>query len=481
MLQTLIVDDDNSSASLLGELVAREGYSASMARSLAEARRSLRESPPDVVVLDLRLPDGDGMDLMEDLDELGSCPAVVILTGHASVATAVEALRSGASDYLTKPLDVDRFKSILAHCARTLRLQEEITLLRDELRSCGRFGKLVGESRPMQRLYDLIARVAPTDATVLLVGESGTGKELAAETICRLSKRQAGPFVALNCGAVSPNLIESELFGHVRGSFTGATRSHRGIFERANGGTLFLDEITEMPIELQVKLLRALETSTIVPVGSDEAVEIDARVIAATNRDPRAAVEDGLLREDLYYRLQVFPIDLPPLRDRRSDIRLLCATFLRQMNSEYDREKSLSEDTIEALESHSWPGNVRELRNVLNRAYIMADETIDVELLEFTPAHGARRIEPDHANDGASNGKNPRIDVHGTLADAERTLVFAALEKTGGNKKDAAKNLGISLRTLYNRLREYGATGSHSREVLTAADRDAAPGTRDCD
>jgi two-component system, NtrC family, response regulator AtoC len=318
----LLVDDDVNFVLGLAEVVGREGFSTKAAHTLKEARAEIGRVMPDVLLVDLHLPDGSGIDLFRDL-ETSPATEVVLITGQASVDTAVEAMRKGASDYLVKPVDMARVRAVLANVVRTRELKEQIGTLRGELRKLGRFGPLIGASPSMQRVYDMISKVAPTEATVLLLGETGTGKELVAETIHGLSRRHKEPFLPINCGAVSPNLIESELFGHERGSFTGADRMHKGYFERANRGTLFLDEITEMPPELQVKLLRVLETGKVTRIGGNEAFTVDVRVIAATNRRPEEAVARGKLREDLHYRLNVFPIQLPPLRDRREDVELL--------------------------------------------------------------------------------------------------------------------------------------------------------------
>src|SRR2546423_10388392 len=319
MSHVLIVDDDANTRDALAVLAAQEGFTTAVAGSVAEARVQLVRQRPDVVIMDLKLPDGTGIDLFEDLEDRASIETILI-TGHASVETAVEALRLGASDYLTKPINLQRLKAVLSRVPRSGELRAEIGALRDELRRLGRFGRLVGRSPQMQEVYDKIARVAPTEATVVIVGESGTGKEIVARTIHELSRRRKHPFLAINCGAISPNLIENEMFGHERGSYTGADRQHKGYFEQSDGGSLFLDEITEMPLELQVRLLRVLENRAPMPVGNSRVVETDVRIIAATNRDPREAVRAGKLREDLYHRLNVFPLAIAPLRERGDDI-----------------------------------------------------------------------------------------------------------------------------------------------------------------
>jgi DNA-binding NtrC family response regulator len=444
----LIVDDDADHLEGLAELVAREGFTTRTATTLAEARAAIAEAVPNVVLTDLVLPDGNGLDLRCDLED--TCGAeLILITGHASVESAVDALRAGVLDYLTKPIDLPRLKTVLANVARTLDFKQEIGSLRGELRRLGRFGKLIGGSTAMQRVYDLIGKVAPTDATAFVVGDSGTGKELVAETIHEMSRRKRGPFLAINCGAVSPTLIESELFGHERGSFTGATQRHRGHFERASGGTLFLDEITEMPIELQVKLLRVLETGMVMRIGGDDALPTDVRVVAATNRSPQQAVADGRLREDLYYRLNVFPISLPPLREREGDVTLLAQHFLATLNEAEGTRKRLGAATLERLERSDWPGNVRELKNTVQRAFIMAEGEINAGCLPDDL--GVPVVAATVPVDGAS----PALAVGTSLGDAERQLIEATLEHYKGDKKKTAEVLGISLKTLYNRLNQY--------------------------
>ncbi len=354
MPHALLVDDDAAFQGALAEIVRQEGFTVETAENLATARDRLVAQPPDVALVDLELPDGTGFDLIPDLEQARS--EIVLVTGHATVDAAVAALRTSVSDFFTKPVDVSRLKSILLNVQRRLELRGQVETLRTELRGLGRFGPLIGASPAMQQVYDLISRVAPTEATVLVHGESGTGKELVAQTVHQLSRRHHAPFVALNCGAVSPQLIESELFGHERGSFTGAARTHKGYFERAHGGTLFLDEITEMPIELQVRLLRALEMGTIYRVGAEQEIRVDVRVISATNRDPKQSVADGKLREDLLYRLSVFPIALPPLRERGDDVRLLAEHFLNELNTAEGTSKRFTRAALERIRTYRLAG-----------------------------------------------------------------------------------------------------------------------------
>jgi DNA-binding NtrC family response regulator len=436
----LIVDDDPGFLAGLSELVRREGFDVQGAVDLKQAREQIAANPPDILLVDLHLPDGSGLALLEDF-EPRSAPEVILITGSASLETAVDALRRGATDYLTKPVDFARVKMALGNVTRALKLRGEIGSLRGELRKLGRFATLVGASPPMQKVYDLIDRVAGTDASILISGETGTGKELVAETIHRLSRRSKEPFLAVNCGALSAHLIESEIFGHERGSFTGADRMHKGYFERAYGGTLFLDEITES-VEIQVRLLRALETSALTRVGGSEQIKLDVRIVAATNLHVDEAVAAGKLREDLYYRLNVFPIRLPPLRERGDDIELLAEKFLGELNQAEGTAKHFTRACLERLRRHGWPGNVRELQNVVRRAFILADEDVGVDSLplEVTEVAGAGSLV---------------TRVGTSIAEAERRLILATLEHCGGDKRKASGILKLSPKTLYNRLNQY--------------------------
>jgi len=438
--RALIVDDDPGFLAGLCELVKREGFAVQSALSLEQARAELAANPPDILLVDLHLPDGSGLSLLEGF-EPGSAPEVVLITGSASVETAVDALRRGVADYLTKPVDFARVKMALGNVTRALELRGEIGTLRGELRKLGRFGALVGASPPMQKVYDLIGRVAGTDASILISGETGTGKELVAETIHRLSRRGRGAFLPVNCGALSAHLIESELFGHERGSFTGADRMHKGYFERAHGGTLFLDEITEA-VEIQIRLLRALETSAVTRVGGTEAVKVDVRIVAATSRRVDEAVAAGKLREDLYYRLNVFPIQLPPLRERGDDVELLAEKFLAELNQAEGTAKHFTRACLERLHRHSWPGNVRELQNVVRRAFILAEEDVGVDSLPLGVTE-------------ETSAASLVTRVGTSIAEAERRLILATLEHCDGNKRKAAGILKVSLKTLYSRLSQY--------------------------
>ncbi|MGF6530308.1 MULTISPECIES: sigma-54-dependent transcriptional regulator [Paraburkholderia] len=466
MPHVLIVDDDAGTREALAAIIGEDGLTTATAGDLREARIQLVRQMPDVVFTDLKLPDGSGVDLFEDLDPRSGVE-VIVITGHATVESAVNALKMGATDYLVKPINMQRVKAILSRLPRPGDLKAEIGTLRGELRRMGRFGLMLGNSPAMQEVYDQIGRVAPTAASVMLVGESGTGKEVAAQTLHQLSLRRKHAFLAVNCGAISPNLIESEMFGHERGSFTGADRQHKGYFERANGGTLFLDEITEMPIELQVKLLRVLETGMFMRVGTTKEIETDVRLIAATNRDPEQAVLEGKLRLDLYHRLNVFPISLPPLRERGKDVDLLAQAFLDDLNERHGTRKHFPPAVKEMLMSYPWPGNVRELKNYVQRAHIMSGTdsdntaTVPLQITLSKPAAGTAIT----------------IPFGTSLAEADRQLILATLEQCGGVKTRAAEILGISLKTLYNRLVEYG--NDASREDGDASDESRALGGAD--
>lgn len=455
MPDALIVDDHQPTATSLAALARREGFTVAVASALDEARGHLSQHPVDVVLLDLNLPDGEGLSLLDAIDP-ASPPAVVLITGEASLDSAVEALRRGVTDYLTKPVDIARLKSILAQVSKTSGLGRELRQMAVSAEQTGQFGHIVGTSDHMRQVFSLISRVAPSSASILITGESGTGKEVVARTVHDLSRRRHGPFVAINCGAITPTLMESELFGHERGAFTGAERRHRGMFERAHQGTLFLDEITEMPPDLQVKLLRVLETGAVRRVGSEETTNVEVRILAATNRSPEEAVKLGQLRKDLFYRLKVFQVSLTPLKQRPDDIDPLVQHFLGQLAEREGQTKSVTDATLAALRKYPWPGNVRELRNVLHSAYVLADKQITPDCLPPEITMGAVGEAAAGAIPAPAGDPDViSIPVGTPLAEAEKSLVLATLAKLGGNKTRTAEKLGISLKTLYARLAEY--------------------------
>ena len=445
MNHVLIVEDDTDSARMMAALIGTMGpYTVATAGTLRDARRQIELQRPDLVLLDLRLPDGSGMDLFENTD-LTAKAQVVLITGHASLDTSIQALRLGAADYLIKPVSAAQLEGILSRLMKPDELQAELAAMTDALEREGHFGGLWGRSDTMRRIYDQIARVSGTAATVFITGESGTGKEVVAQTVHDLSRRRRCPFLAVNCGAVSPQLMESEIFGHERGSFTGAERQHQGFFERAHGGTLFLDEITEMPQELQVKLLRVLESGSFARVGSTEVLQADVRIIAATNRAPLEAVASGRLREDLLYRLNVFPIELPPLRDRGPDVPLLAQHFLHEVARREGEVKRFSPEALQQLAAYRWPGNVRELRNVVQRVYVMTSGPTITD--EWLPRDAPATDDEAEAEISVKLGTS--------MAEAERKLILATMAHFDNHKERAAAALGVSLKTLYNRLKAY--------------------------
>jgi two-component system response regulator AtoC len=444
MQHVLVVDDERDAAESMAMLISAAGFTVSTAGTLRDARRQIAMREPDLVLLDLRLPDGSGMTLFDDA-VLRSRTEVVFVTGHGDVETSVQALRLGAADYLLKPVAAKQLMDILGRVSRAaVRRIDSPTK-----GALGRSGKLLGHAPVMRRMRNQIDRVAPTDVTVLLTGESGSGKELVAATVHEQSRRRERPMLAVNCGAISPHLMESELFGHEKGSFTGADAQHIGFFESARGGTLFLDEITEMPLELQVKLLRVLETGSFLRVGSTQMQTTDLRLIAATNRDPMRAVAEGKLREDLLYRLNVFPLHVPPLRDRAEDIALIAAYFLELISQREQLVKRFAPSALAALSEHDWPGNVRELRNVVERAYVMAAgaEIVDPCLTVAEAAAPA-------CNDPAGV-PTLQVCVGDSWSDIERQVMLATLEHFDGHQQRASQALGISVKTLYNRLRDW--------------------------
>jgi len=447
MKRILIVDDDHATSAGMGDVVEEWGYEAEIADTLKAGWNSVSRLVPDVAIVDLKLPDGSGLDLLHRIKETYPDISVIILTGHATVDSAVKALKVGAEDYVTKPVDLPRLQVILKTIEDKQLMKQEILELRRQLQKMGALGHLVGKSRAMQKLFEEIEMVANTDANVFIVGESGSGKEIVANTIHSLSRRRNKPFIAFNCGAISPTLIESEIFGHEKGAFTNAIKRREGYFEMAKGGTVFLDEITEMPLELQVKLLRVLEESKFRRVGGNEEINIDARIIAASNRDPAKAIADSRLREDLFYRLNVFPIDVPPLRERLEDLPLFAYFFLEKLNEAEDKKvDKIDNEFLEALAEYEWPGNVRELRNVINRAFIMArSDTLTIDCLpdKFL---GARR---------KRSRTSLTIPLGQPMEEVERMVIEETLHMTDGDRKRTADILGISYKTLYNKTKKY--------------------------
>ena len=440
MANVLLVDDEPDFVAAAKEMLQLHGHTVESAERLESARRLLGGAVPDVLLLDLMLPDGNGLELLEELRE-SPVKRVVFITGHPGIKSLIKNLSGPSVSYLTKPIGSTEL-------LRTVEADASSESASPTLNGNLHFGCLVGESPAMLSVYEQIDKVARTPSPVLILGETGTGKELVAESIHRASGRP-GQFVAVNCGSLSRELAASELFGHEKGSFTGAVRRHPGFFKRADSGTLFLDELAEMPIELQPHFLRVLETGSVLPVGSEREVPIDARTVAATNRDPKKAIADKALREDLYYRLSVFPITLPPLRARIQDVPLLVDHFLGQAQTASGAEtRRFSAEDSARLRAYHWPGNVRELRHVVLRAAIMTDP---IESVLRLPERFDSPFNEPNGQQGLAIGRSIR--------DVERELIMRTLEHLNGDKRAAAETLGISLNTLYNRLNAYEAAG----------------------
>ena len=454
--KVLVVDDEPTEREGLARMVGQWGYEVETASSGEEALSLIESQHPAVVLTDLVLPEMDGLTLLQKLRETGRPPIVLLVTGHGTVESAVEAMRHGAFDYLTKPVDATRLQVLLEKSIEQESLSREVNFLRHQLRQKGSFGQLVGQSKGMQEVYRWIELAATSTAPVLVYGESGTGKELVARTIHDLSNRRNKPFVAINCAAIPETLIESELFGHERGAFTGATERRLGCFELADGGTLFLDEIAEMDSNTQAKLLRVLQEGNFRRVGGGKAeIQVDVRVVAATNRVPSDAIQAGQLREDLFYRLNVFSIKLPPLRDRKDDIPLLVKTFIEEFNRQDNRQvRGVTAEGERELDRYSWPGNVRELRNVVQRAVVLSGTgLIDVEHL------------PENILRAAAPVPTPQRGSIVPIREMERDAILRALDETAQDKRRAAQLLGISLKTLYNKLAKYGIQAVKSARI----------------
>ncbi|PKN34230.1 MAG: two-component system response regulator [Deltaproteobacteria bacterium HGW-Deltaproteobacteria-19] len=448
----LVVDDDRAHRTMLKTLLGGWGYAVTEADDGAAAVAAVREEPFDLVLMDIRMINVSGIEALTEIKAFNPAIPVILMTAYASVETAVEALKKGAYDYLTKPLDFDELRLTIRRAMEHLRLAEENRLLRENIE--GRYDRLniLGRSAAMTRLLETVVQIAPTEATVLVTGDSGTGKELIAGAIHHNSSRKNGPFVKINCAALTESLLESELFGHEKGAFTGADRRKEGKFRQADGGTLFLDEVSEMSLGMQVKLLRVLQEREITRVGGSDVLKVDVRIIAATNKDLRQEIGQGRFRDDLYYRLNVVNLAMPPLRERREDIPLLAQHFLVQF-AEKNRKsiKGFTPRAMDGLLRYDWPGNVRELMNAVERGVVLArSEWLGVEDLALTLPDGAPSA-------SAESPEEPGLAVEGTsLDELERVAILKTLEGAGGNKSEAARRLGITRRTLHKKLKQYG-------------------------
>jgi two-component system response regulator PilR (NtrC family) len=453
MGRVLVVDDEQSMREFLAICLRRAGHEVRVADSAAAALTQLRSAPTDVVVTDLRMPgETDGLGLLHTVKREEIDAEVILVTAFATTDTAIAAMKQGAYDYLTKPFKVDEINAVIGRAMEKRRLVAENAALREQVAGRVRLAQLLGRSRAMQKVFELIQKIQSTRTSVLITGESGTGKELVARALHTEGNRSSGPFVAVNCGAIPDELMESELFGHKKGAFTGAVADKPGLFQQAGGGTLFLDEIGELGLGLQVKLLRGLQERRVKPVGGTEEIEVDVRVVAATNRELEEEVARGAFRQDLYYRLNVIEVRLPPLRQRREDIPLLVEHFVRRFATDQDKEVlGVTPEALQRLEEHEFPGNVRELENVIERAVALTSgPMIDVDVL---PAlRSAAKAPSDPIVEFPADG----VDLDRLMADYERAIVQKALEKAGGVRKRAAQMLGISFRSLRYRLEKLG-------------------------
>ncbi len=445
-MKILVVDDDAAIREVLRIRLESWGYRVKQAKDAGQARDLVRSYNPKLVISDVVMPETSGLELLRSLMADEPVRTIVLMTAHGTVDIAVEAIKQGAHDFLTKPLDYSKLKAILKAAESEIQLQQKSTRLTSRLEKDSGFGLFVGKSEAMKKVYRLIESVIPTDVSVLITGESGTGKELAARTIHEKGPRCDGPFVAINAAAIPSELVESEVFGHEKGAFTGATHLRQGCFELAHQGTLLLDEIGEMAEALQVKLLRVLEDGRIRRLGGKEELTVDVRVLAATNRDPDRAVQEGRMREDLYYRINVFTLHLPPLRERKTDIPLLVQHFVSRFNSKHDAEvQGVREETLEKLTAYPWPGNVRELSNVLERAVVLARsrwvETSHLPAYIQKPEDASKKIV---------------LPVGTSARDAEKELILKTLQETGNNKAETSRRLGVDVKTIRNKLKSYG-------------------------
>jgi len=456
-VKVLIAEDEPHALMGLAELISGWGYRTQTARDGIEAWEKVLAWEPAIVVTDLKMPRLDGLGLLSRLAEGGtgltSNMAVVVLTAMGSIEQAVEAMKLGAYDFLQKPVDSTRLKTILGNATRQRQTAIELEVARRRLRETGVLGRLVGSSPKMREIFALIEQIAPSSVPVLITGESGTGKELVARTLHELSPRKSQPFVAVNCAAIPETLIESEIFGHEKGAFTGAAERRAGCFELANGGTLLLDEVGEMPIGTQAKLLRVLEERKLRRLGARTEQDVDVRVLAATNRDPDSAVAEGHLRADLFYRLNVFNIHMPPLREHMDDLPAMADAMVAEMNQKHGRRVSgLSAAMFDRMMAYNWPGNARELRNTIERAVILCPDGAPLDPGHLPPAFGRSSTSATPAYDSSI----VPVQVGATVDEAERLLILRTLEATGQNKTRAAEILGVSLKTLHNKLKAYG-------------------------
>ena len=448
-VRLLLVEDELNMVRTLAKILERKGYKVDAAGTGEEALRRLSTATYDLVITDLNMPVMDGMQLLREIRQRQHNPAIIVLTGHGTIQSAVEAMKLGAGDYLIKPCHPDELLMVAARLLEVRQLRREVVQLRQQLHRAEHLGEIIGKSPRMQEIFQVIEAVSQNKSNVLLSGENGTGKELVARTIHAKGALAAKPFLAINCGALSETLLESQLFGHRKGAFTGAIADHDGVFQAADGGTLFLDEISEIPLPLQVKFLRAIQEKEVTPLGSTRPVRVDVRLIAATNCDLEEAVRTGSFRADLFYRLNVVPIHLPPLRERREDVPLLVERFITAFSRAYGVEpKRVTPEAMTRISQYDWPGNIRELQNAIERAFALSSEP-EITLKDLPPA--VLRMEEREAESDTDTVAQPL-----PLEAIERRSIVAALHRSGGNKNEAARLLGIDRQRLYRKMEKYG-------------------------
>jgi two-component system, NtrC family, response regulator len=441
----LIIDDEEKLRTLLARIITLEGFDVVQAEDCKSALKKLEHTEVDVILCDVKLPDGNGVDLARKIKDAYFIPEIILLTAYGNIPDGVKAIKNGAFDYITKGDDNNKIIPLLYRAIEKVDLTKRVQQLENQLGTKHSFDKIIGRSKPIQNAIELAKKVANTETTVLLTGETGTGKEVFAQAIHQASTRSKQNFVAINCSAFSRELLESEMFGHKAGAFTGATKDQKGLFEEANNGTIFLDEIGEMALDLQAKLLRVLETGEFIRVGDSKPTKINARIIAATNRTLQKEIEEGHFREDLFYRISVFQIHLPPLRERVMDIEPLAQHFLQIFSFKTNKKlKSASTEFMEALKQHQWNGNIRELKNVIERSVILSNDELTVE-----------QLPSELVNTKNSNQKNKPLSAF-ELASVEKLHIQKVMNYTGGNKTKTAELLGIALTTLYRKISEYG-------------------------
>ena len=453
-LNLLIVDDERSIREACREIARSLGFSAYVADSAEQAYHALDTQSFDAVLLDLRLPGAGGLDALRRIKERRPEAVIIVVTGYGTVQSAVQAMKNGAYDYVTKPFSVDEFKLLLERVASHLKLKSENRLLREKVKCKQGFGGIVGRAPEMEKLYRIIAKAANSVHPVLILGESGTGKEMVARSIHYSGPYRDKPFIPVDCGSLVPTLIESELFGYVKGAFTGANQAKDGLLSIAEGGTVFLDEVGELPVDLQAKILRAIQEKEVRPVGSTRRIPINVRVLAATNRDLEQAVMQGSFRRDLYFRLNVLSLRIPPLRERRQDIPLLVGHFLDRMTRTSGQEKMLSDDALKSMLAYDWPGNVRELENCLERIYAFTSGPL-IHITDL-PSEIAKLPPPESSNgNGHSHGNGKIVPI----AELEKQMILNAITELNGDKLQAARLLGIGKTTLYRKLKDYSLQG----------------------